>query len=146
MVARVEVLAPRAAVCLTGLQRSFPEIGGNIKEAVDYLLPPNATEIFGVRPVDDPWDAVQRLLPMQRVVTQAPCQKNLSLSLRLYYFCHQHGRKRAKGPGCAVAGGGELTGSAEYCGCTRSMVQALCDLQVCARMLREREAEVGRLF
>lgn len=143
---RVEAWAPRAAVCLTGLQRSFPEIGGNIKEAVDYLLPPNATEIFGVRPADDPWDAVRRLLPMQRVVTQAPCQKNLSLSLRLYYFCHQHGRKRAKGPGCAVAGGGELTGSAEYCGCTRSMVQELCDLQVCARMLREREAEVGRLF
>jgi len=146
VVRRVEARSPRAAVCLTGLQRSFPEIGGNIKEAVDYLLPPNATEIFVVQPADDPWDAVRRLLPMQRVVTQAPCLHNLSLSLRLYYFCHQHGRKRAKGRGCALAGGGELTGSAEYCGCTRSMVQELCDLQVCARMLREREAEVGRLF
>ena len=90
-VRRVEAWAPRSAVCLTGLQRSFPEIGGSIKEAVDYLLPPRAREIFGVRPADDPWDAVQRLLPMQSLVTQAPCHHNLSLSLRSYYFCHQHG-------------------------------------------------------
>jgi hypothetical protein len=145
-VRRVEAWAPRSAVCLTGLQRSFPEIGGSIKEAVDYLLPPRAREIFGVRPADDPWDAVQRLLPMQSLVTQAPCHHNLSLSLRSYYFCHQHGRKRAKGPGCAVAEGGELTVSAEHCGCMQSMVQELCDLQVCARLLREREAEVGRHF
>ena len=41
--------SPRAAVCLTGLERSFREIGGNVKEGLYHLLPAD-TEIFGVRP------------------------------------------------------------------------------------------------
>merc|ERR1719183_1238027 len=66
---------PRAAICLTGLQRSFPEVGGNIKEALGSLLTLDATEIFGVRPATDPWDAIRRLLPLHRVVPQVQCHR-----------------------------------------------------------------------
>ena len=51
-----------AAVCLTGLQRSFPEIGNNIAEAVRDLLAPRHIYYFGIKPVNDSWAAIEYVL------------------------------------------------------------------------------------
>ena len=66
--------APRVAVCLTGLQRSFPEIGHNIKEGIYHMAGPGAEiDFFGVKPPEDDWSAIRQLLPMRAIGTQARC-------------------------------------------------------------------------
>ena len=107
-----------AAVCLTGLQRSFPEIGNNIAEAVRDLLAPRHIHYFGIKPVNDSWAAIEYVLPMTAVAPQQVCRRPLSPSLTSFYSCHSHGR------------GGNLGG------CANSMVQELCDLQHCDSLLR----------
>ena len=124
--AKPESSSKPAAICLTGLQRSFPEIGENIREAVRHMLG-GAFEVFGVKPPNETWATIRRLLPLQRIEPQVPCERALSPHLAQYYHCHQHGRSRARG-------------------CTANFVQELCDLQRCERMLQEREAETGRPF
>ena len=53
---------PEHAVCLTGLERSFAEIGGNVREGVYRLLGPRVTW-FGVKPPHDAWSTIHTLLP-----------------------------------------------------------------------------------
>ena len=52
------------AVCLTGLERSFEEIGANVREGVFSMLGPSV-EFFGVHPVNSTWASITSLLPMR---------------------------------------------------------------------------------
>lgn len=69
---------PSHAVCVTGLQRSFPEIARNIHAALASLYAPDAladaVAFFGVRPEKDPWSAVRvHLPPLANETLQRPC-------------------------------------------------------------------------
>ena len=48
------------AVCLTGMERSFAEIGGNIREGLFTALGSRRAVFFGVRPPKDEWPSVRR--------------------------------------------------------------------------------------
>ena len=69
----------RTAVCLTGMERSFAEIGANIREGLARLLGAatlrDEAVFFGVRPAHDPWTEVRALLPFAdaRLETQRRC-------------------------------------------------------------------------
>ena len=65
----------RHAVCLTGLERSFAEIGGNIREGLYSALAHSTSVLFGVRPPHDAWASVRALLPLAdaNVETQKRC-------------------------------------------------------------------------
>jgi hypothetical protein len=77
----------RHAVCLTGLQRSLPEIGGNVRRGLLSLLADGPRRlgdggqahgdsqfgVFGVRPVNDTWATVRSLLPLAMEETQQLC-------------------------------------------------------------------------
>ena len=62
-------MSPHHAVCVTGLQRSYPEISGNIVSALESLYAAAAGQlsshvaIFGVRPANDSWKEVRETLP-----------------------------------------------------------------------------------
>ena len=119
--------APAYAVCLTGLERSFAEIGGNVREALFTLLHGGRVTIFGVRPSHDSWGEIKSLLPIARVVEQRPCwtpeQQNMTLK-----WMHCDFRLR--------------TGD-----CRLSFLQALCDMQSCEAMIDNHElARGGRRF
>ena len=67
---------PAHAVCITGLQRSFHEISGNIQAAVASLHGGSDSNVvwFGVRPPQDPWTEVHaRLPPLRTEVEQQQC-------------------------------------------------------------------------
>ena len=64
------------AVCLTGMERSFAEIGGNIREGLySALSGASDVRIFGVRPPSDAWSSIFRMLPISPsdVEVQRPC-------------------------------------------------------------------------
>ena len=112
----------RHAVCLTGMERSFSEIGGNIHHAVHSLFgtPLASIVFFGVRPVNDSWHHIQSWLPMQQVELQTDCP----IPVPRWYGCQAHGRTD----------------------CRHNFVQELCDLDVCERMLRRYERRKGETF
>eukprot|EP00966_Prymnesium_polylepis_P227873 5273143-Prymnesium_polylepis.1 len=112
----------RHAVCLTGMERSFSEIGGNIREAVHHLLgtPAAKVVIFGVRPVNDSWTHINSWLSFQRVEPQIYC----TVPVPRWYGCQAHGRSD----------------------CRHNFVQELCDLEVCERMIRRYERRHDRPF
>ena len=112
----------RHAVCLTGMERSFSEVGGNIREAVQALLgtPSASIRFFGVRPVNDTWSYIFRWLPMQRVELQEWCTDPVPS----WYSCNAHGRND----------------------CRHNFLQELCDLNVCERLISHHEGIQGRPF
>lgn len=59
------------AACVTGLERSFPEIGRNVLGSV--LQVGRSVEFFGVRPANDSWEAMRRAVHFQTTVLQRPC-------------------------------------------------------------------------
>ena len=68
-----------AAICLTGMERSFAEIGANVREGVISLLGDSHTVrhavYFGVRPPFDECTSVRQLLPFAEahLETQRRC-------------------------------------------------------------------------
>ena len=113
------------AVCLTGLERSFGEIGANVREGVYRLLGPSL-DFFGVRPPSDSWSSIFSLLPpFVAVRTQAPCwsdaQRNWTLSW-LHCLSNTAGRS------------GD---------CRLSFLQSLCDLRQCEEAIASHEASRG---
>ena len=115
----------RSAVCLTGLERSFVEIGGNIREAVSLLLGENIT-YFGVRPRIAGWHMVRAMLPFETVEPQTACHNSSTMDLTFKWF-HCDMRLRA----------GD---------CRRSFLQALCDLDKCEGMISAYERRAGVAF
>ena len=112
----------RHAVCLTGMERSFSEIGANVREAVhDVLGTPEASiTFFGVQPVNDSWVHINSWLRIDHVEAQTRC----SVSVPRWYGCQSHGRGDCRG----------------------NFVQELCDLDVCERMIHQQEERQGNLF
>ena len=118
-------LGAKHAVCLTGLSRSFDEIGANVREGVLTLLGTPAVAFFGVRPPQDPWYQIQRLLPMHAIETQKRCWTAELFNLTTPWMT------------CDMRGRGD---------CRKSFLQELCDLQHCDAMIRAAEMRAGRQF
>ena len=115
------------AVCLTGMERSFAEIGGNIREGLLSLLDASTSvTIFGVRPRHDPWSSLNVLLPMHQVETQSRCWSGVAQNFTIGWM-HCDFRMRA----------GD---------CRLSFLQALCDLNRCEEMIAAHERKVQRKF
>lgn len=95
----------RHAVCLTGLQRDFPNIAVNVREFIFGLLGTPGAEItfFGVRPPTDRWAAVRRLLPMHVIEPmKGMCLPQYETaaqrrSLRSLIHCSDRGRSDCHG-------------------------------------------------
>ena len=78
--------APTAtAVCVTGLERQLNETGPNIHSTVLSIVQ-HPLLLFGVRPINDRWQHVQRhlRLPFERVNVQRRCNASLANG-SLYY-------------------------------------------------------------
>ena len=102
------------AVCLTGLERSFEEIGGNVREGVYAMLGPNVT-FFGVRPANSTWASVHELLHMHSAPTRGRCWSD-AVQAKTINWMHCDFRMRA----------GD---------CRLSFLQALCDLAQCEDLI-----------
>ena len=112
------------AVCITGLQRSFPEIALNVRAALDNLYHPeplhDAVDLFGVRPAHDAWaDVRQHLPPITAESVQQPCRRNKPAWFSAY----------------------ARTANA-YTAYLHNFVQSLCDLAACARLIEPHETAV----
>ena len=109
------VPATRIAVCGTGLERSYPEIRGNVLAGIFGMLSraaPNVeTRFFGVRPLNDTWP--HALVDLGAIVDTVEIQHwcRPQDEVLPWWFTCTRGRKTTRG--------GE---------CTRSFVQMMCDL------------------
>ena len=56
------------AVCVSGLERTFPEIGINIRTTIVQAF--HRLHFFGVQPSHEPWEAVQQVFQFVRLVPQ----------------------------------------------------------------------------
>ena len=120
----------RHAICLTGSERSFVEIGQNVREGTLRSLGTAAVTLFGVRPPHEDWTTIRRLLPMYEGIhtlqQQQPCFTDAMLNLtKSWLHCNFHGR----------------TGD-----CRASALQELCDLARCDAMIRAIEDARGLSF
>ena len=112
------------AVCATGLERSFPEIAGNIAHILSALNHSTSgrLETFGIEPTNETWSpTVRKHLMLRRSQTfpQRRCHQN---SILPWFTCTRGGRTTRGGR------------------CADSFVQSLCDLQACERVLQAFEA------
>ena len=109
------------AACLTGLERSYPEIAGNLRVSLSSLFGGlHHVGLFGVRPPQDPWYAVPRTMHLKREVLQTSC----GIEMPRWY----------------TANGKFVTRVAA------NFVQSLCDLAACDDLLTEQETELGRPY
>jgi hypothetical protein len=116
-----------SAVCLTGLERSFAEIGANVREGVLGMLGAR-TSFFGVRPANASWDSIAELLPMVDLQVQRGHCWSREVQDRTITWMHCDFRLR----------GGD---------CRLSFLQALCDLSQCEDMIAAHERSVlGREY
>ena len=115
----------RHAVCLTGEERSFGEVGGSIQAGLRALS--GSVHVFGVRPArNGSWAIIPRLLPLVAVEAQERCFTPLEANLTIgWMHCDFHGR----------------TGD-----CRLSFLQALCDLARCEAMISAYERRENRNF
>ncbi len=115
------------AVCLTGLERSFSEVGNNVREGLLHLLGSPRFIIFGVRPIADPWHQIRRLLPVDHIELQRPsCWSGADVNLtRAWMHCDM----KSRGSDCLLG-----------------FLQMLCDLAHCERMIQAHEASEGWKF
>jgi hypothetical protein len=107
------------AVCLTGLERSFAEIGANVREGVFGMLGKEVT-FFGVRPANSTWASVHELLPMAVVEPQRGRCWSDDMQAATVAWMHCDFRLRA----------GD---------CRLSFLQALCDLSHCEDLISDYE-------
>ena len=116
---------PLHAVCITGQERSFGEIGANVREGVLRMLGTPRVAFFGVKPVNDPWTGLQKLLPLTTVIAQHKCwdAEDLSVTVR-WVHCDMRGRSD----------------------CRVSFIQTMCDLKACLRMVSSFESHNGMQF
>ena len=122
--------ANRHAICLTGGERSFGEIGHNVREGMLHSLGTAAVTLFGVRPSYDSWTTVRRLLPLHdsthTLQVQERCFTDAMLNLTITWLhCDMRGRS------------GD---------CRASALQELCDLSRCEQMIHAVESARGRAF
>ena len=109
------------AACLTGLERSYPEIAGNVHVSLSSLFGGlQHVALFGVRPAQDPWNAVHKNMHLKREVVQTPC----GVELPRWYTANGKFVPRV----------------------ANNFVQSLCDLAACDDLLTEQEALLGQLY
>jgi hypothetical protein len=114
------------AVCVTGLERSFTEIGDNVRHAILRFLGTPAITFLGVQPVNDSWSTIHKLLPMHAIEPQFPCTGEAEFNFTASWLhCDMKSRRTD---------------------CCRSFLQMLCDLQHCEAMIREVELVQGHPF
>jgi hypothetical protein len=116
------------ALCVTGLTRSFGEIGPSVRSRVLRFLQSMAAasqiDVFGVQPRNDTWAPVfQHLGPFASVEGQEPCRP-AGAPLPAFFTCTR---------GRAVH---------RLDSCTVSFVQMQCDLSHCDAMIRRHESAV----
>ena len=112
---------PAHAVCITGLQRSFAEISGNIRAAVAGLHggPGSKVVWFGVRPPQDSWTEVHsRLPPLQTEVQQQQCTSGKPIT---WYSAYSRG------------------GPSQFWRTYHIWVQTLCDQLLCEQIIAAHE-------
>ena len=120
-------MPPTAAVCLTGLERSFAEIGLNVREGLFTLLNSSRTvSFFGVRPINDEWKEIPALLPLHGIAVQQPCWSAAAQNNTIAWM---HCDMRLRKGDCRLA-----------------FLQALCDMEACERLISENERSLGRRF
>jgi len=120
---------PSQAVCVTGLERSFPEFSMNLRASLETLLGARGADgrlkmplervadWFGVRPASDPWATVRVALPPLRTeAIQTSCNVPLPPWFSAYARSHSARHQFAV-----------------------SFVQSLCDLAVCEAMISREE-------
>ena len=123
----------RHAVCVTGLEREYPEISRNIDRAIFGLLNRTAaqtvTRVFGVRPPNDNWTHAMAALRFEAVGLQSwsYCYP-ADMPLPFWFTCSRNG------------------GTSRMGVCTRSFMQVMCDLEQCERLIATHEAQVGQPF
>ena len=118
---------PQHAVCLSGHARSFSEVGHNIREAVLRLLGTPMIAYFGVRPADDPWTMIQKMIPLEQVQVQRICYDEAQLGwATTWLHCDMRRRKGLD--------------------CRKSFLQQLCDLEACYSMISAFEARSAHPF
>lgn len=121
-----------AAVCLTGMERSFAEVGANVREGLLHLLGDvhtvQHTVFFGVRPPSDSWSSVRKLLPLsdERLEVQTKCWSGAAQNATIAWM---HCDFRLRGGDCRL-----------------SFLQAMCDLDRCEAMMAAYEAAHARTF
>ena len=119
---------PRHAVCISGMERSFAEMGDNVRQAVIHFFGTAQITWFGNQPANDDWLTIRRLLPMHVIEPQSQCD----------------------GPGTPILNETVRWLSCDLRGravdCRRSFVQMLCDAEHCERMIRAHEVERGQDF
>ena len=129
----------RHAVCITGLERSYPEISRNVHYSLSHLYAgwrapaagaragwrlDQAVAFFGVRPANDSWPTVRTELPaLQGESIQTPCGPQRPPWFSAYAKT-QHQR---------ITYG-------------HSFVQMMCDLSACHELVLAHERRVGRPF
>ena len=80
------------ALCATGLERSFPEIGRNVAGALRALNHSGALQIFGVMPANASWSpAVYSLLAPTQVALQTPCHAPAGKGDLKWFTCTRGG-------------------------------------------------------
>ena len=112
---------PAHAVCITGLQRSFAEISGNIRVAMAGLHggPTSKLVWFGVRPPQDSWAEVHaRLPPLQTEVQQQQCTSGKPIT---WYSAYSRG------------------GPIQFWHTYQIWVQTLCDQLLCDQIIAAHE-------
>ena len=122
-----------AAICLTGLERSFDaSVAANIRTSVLAPLAAAASplRLFGVQPANASWAQVLTHLTPHDVAPQRPCRAAATAPQLAWYTCKR-------------GGGG---GASQAADCGRWFVQELCDLSTCERLLRRHERRVGAAF
>jgi hypothetical protein len=123
----------RHAVCVTGLEREYPEISRNIERAIFGLLNRTAaqtvTRVFGVRPPNDNWTHAMDALRFEAVGLQSwsYCYP-ADMLLPFWFTCSRNG------------------GTSRMGVCTRSFMQVMCDLEQCEQLIATHEAQVGQPF
>lgn len=116
------------AICVTGLQRSFPEISGNIVSVMQLLnASAGGVHLFGVRPANDSWTTAKRLLQPMTIEMQRPCRP--ASAPTPWFFTCTRGGHTSRGGHCAA-----------------NFVQSLCDLKHCERMIRRHESRLHQRF
>lgn len=118
------------AVCLTGLERSFAEIGANIREGLFGLFDEDpsgsSVVIFGIKPQNATWTSIHWLLPIHSLAEQLPCWSAAEANTTFRWMHCDFRLRRGD--------------------CRLSFLQSLCDQQQCEALIAAHEQANGRRF
>ena len=131
---------PQHALCITGLQRSYPEFALNVRASLANLYTGREGEVagdegeasrtalrgavtfFGVRPANDSWHAVRATLPpLAGEAIQAPC----GIATPEWFTAYSRSWEQRR----------------QF---MRSFVQMMCDFRQCLRLIEQHEATSRR--